>query len=62
MAKELSDKDISNLMDKIEGMSGATHQDVMREIAKAVGLMDDEDDAGDDRLVDVVRPYSHSEG
>jgi hypothetical protein len=44
VAKEMTDQDISNLIDKIGEMAvaGATHQDVMVEIAKAVGLIDDE--------------------
>jgi len=41
MAKELTDEDIRNLIDKIENMDeNATHQDVMIEIGKSVGLID----------------------
>lgn len=44
MAKEMTNEDISNLIDKIGDMAvaDATHQEVMLAIAKAVGLIDDE--------------------
>jgi hypothetical protein len=42
VAKEMTSDDVRDLMDKIEAMAvaDASHRDVMLEIAKAVGLIE----------------------